>query len=445
MSHRILHWLRRWLERPYYAARQWLAPSPGSAAAPPETSAHFDQTRLLNSIMLLLVPMTLLSLLLTVLVGLNPLPHLSGIVIIVFVYFLNRLFHSFRVVVYLALAIGLVIILVVAAESSPPLVEYNFLIFLPLFSTVVLPLRETVLVSVLTLVSLAVFGGSRSDLPPFLLKDLIVFNILTQAFIIFVALQRSRIAAERQQLAVAVSRSALMQELITNLSHDFRTPLSIINTSAHLLQFLVEPEKRRERAEQITAVTTRLNGILEDILYMSRLELLEDGTLERIDLNALLAGCMDALQTAADARSLRLIRVFQPDLPTVIAREEHLTRVFDILLDNALNHTLPGGTITVRTATAAPASAVLVEVQDTGVGITPDDLPRIFEPFFRADQTRSLDTGGAGLGLALARRIVEVYHGSVVVQSTPQVGSRFQVILPREALSRPRGLRLGQR
>ncbi len=94
-----------------------------------------------------------------------------------------------------------------------------------------------------------------------------------------------------------------MQELITNLSHDFRTPLSIINTSAHLLQFLVEPEKRRERAEQITAVTTRLNGILEDILYMSRLELLEDGTLERIDLNALLAGCMETLQAALGYRS----------------------------------------------------------------------------------------------------------------------------------------------
>jgi signal transduction histidine kinase len=121
---------------------------------------------------------------------------------------------------------------------------------------------------------------------------------------------------------------------------------------------------------------------------------------------------------------------FQPDdaLPLVPCDEEEFSRVVQNLLENALNFTPDGGQVFVKTY-ARDDQAVL-EVSDTGIGITPADLPHIFERFFRADKARQAHTGGAGLGLSIAQRIVEAHEGRITVTSTPGSGTTFCVLVP---------------
>lgn len=366
----------------------------------------------------------------------KPVPAFSGIVVIALFYGLNRIVANERIVTYTALGIGLVMILIVATNATPPYIEYSFLIYLPLLSSILLSPRETVLISSVTFACLLVFGGVRNDLPELLFRDLVVFNGVSQAFIIFVAIQRNRLEIDRQQLAVASSRGELMNELITNLSHDFRTPLSIINTSAYLLVQPADANKRQMRADQIMAQTTRLDAILEDILFISRLGQIETQSLTAVDLNALVTAAAAEAEAKAQTGQVQITLKLQPDLPLITGRSDHLRRALGNIVDNALQHTPLGGSITMQTGHSQ--QSVTVAIRDTGAGITPEDLPRIFEPFFRGDKSRALDTGGAGLGLSIAKRIIEVYGGNIRVESQVGGGSVFYIAFPAARLPRRR-------
>jgi signal transduction histidine kinase len=132
-------------------------------------------------------------------------------------------------------------------------------------------------------------------------------------------------------------------------------------------------------------------------------------------------------QRRAGARKLRV--EISPDAPPVDADATLLRRVLDNLLDNAAKFSDPETTITLS-AKSGPDGALVVEVADQGLGIDPSELERIFEPFYRTDRSRARATGGVGLGLALARRIVEAHDGSIVAEGEPVRGSRFRVTVP---------------
>ncbi len=218
-------------------------------------------------------------------------------------------------------------------------------------------------------------------------------------------------------------------EFIATASHELRTPL----TSALMaIQLLLEPgggpltPRQRELLEMCRDDGQRLTRLMQDLLDVSRLEAgrLPAG-LVPTDIRTVAERAVSALAAQASARGLVLTERIDPSLPGVLADPALIERVLTNLLTNALRATDAGGTVTV---TAEPGSDhVVVAVRDTGRGIAPEHLPRLFEKF---GQVPGGAPGGAGLGLSIARQIVEMHHGRIWVQSEPGRGATFSFTLP---------------
>ncbi len=219
------------------------------------------------------------------------------------------------------------------------------------------------------------------------------------------------------------------RDFVANVSHEFRTPLASIRSIAEtLLQDEAMPPATRERfLNLIIQETDRLTRIADDLLVLSRAESLAPQR-EQVDLGELAQRAVEQVRAEAQARHLSLTTEIHSPLP-VLANPDQMIQVMLNLLTNAIRYNKPEGQVVVRTYIREPHYAV-VEVQDTGIGIPSEDLPRIFERFYRVDKTRSRETGGTGLGLAIVKHIVESHGGQVEVESEYRVGSTFRVVLP---------------
>jgi two-component system phosphate regulon sensor histidine kinase PhoR len=226
------------------------------------------------------------------------------------------------------------------------------------------------------------------------------------------------------------------KEFVANVSHELRTPLSVIKGYVETLvdgQEGVAPEDRTRFLLTIQRHTERLNSILEDLLLLSRLESVTPGLKpESTDLAALVRGVIDDYHVRAEnaGHPLALHTEDGAGVSSVLRVDPlRVTQVLGNLLDNALKHTPRGARIDV---TLRPgADEVQVSVRDTGPGIPADDLPHVFERFYRVDKGRSRDTGGTGLGLSIVKHIVQLHGGRVWVESTLGAGSAFHFTLPR--------------
>ncbi|HLN62760.1 MAG TPA: HAMP domain-containing sensor histidine kinase, partial [Symbiobacteriaceae bacterium] len=189
------------------------------------------------------------------------------------------------------------------------------------------------------------------------------------------------------------------------------------------------PEKMSRYVGVALDKTATLERLIEGFFAYSRVELLEQPPQrEPVDLGALLAGAVAAAGPRAQGRSLSLSLDEGPEPCTVNADAAMLTRVVDNLLENAIRYTPEGGAITVGWRSGIDHARFWV--QDTGPGIPPDDLGRVFQPLYRGDKARGSRTGGSGLGLAIARRLVEAHGGTISVENDG--GARFTVTLPIE-------------
>ena len=220
------------------------------------------------------------------------------------------------------------------------------------------------------------------------------------------------------------------QQFVADASHELRTPLAVVKTNAELM--LRHPENTVEQE------SSRVTNILREAIRMNKLvsTLL---TLARADANQLelqLKACMvdDVLETVveqfrplAEIKGLELQVNIEPQIEITCDRER-LHQLMVILLDNALKYTAPPGKITI--ACSRLQNQVVLKVEDTGCGILPEDLARIFDRFFRGDKARHRETGGAGLGLSIAQWIVEKHGGRIRVESSPNVGTQFYITLP---------------
>lgn len=211
-------------------------------------------------------------------------------------------------------------------------------------------------------------------------------------------------------------------------SHELRTPLSIIKANTSLALEHPWPEERyREFLAAIDAAADRQGRIVEELLFLARADA---GALAR-DVGPV---CLiEALEEAAEA-------VWRPDRPcirlesidptlTVTGSGSELTRLFTNLLENAVRHTPPEGTVTV--SAMVDAMSVTVTVADTGEGIAPEHLPHLGERFYRVDAARSAGTGGTGLGLAICRSITEAHGGQMTIESKLGAGTTVRFRLPR--------------
>jgi signal transduction histidine kinase len=213
--------------------------------------------------------------------------------------------------------------------------------------------------------------------------------------------------------------------LLALVNHDLRAPLSTIVMATALLLEDVPGEKKRAQAVRIRRATDQMTRLVEDLLDVAQLE---HGRLsltpKPCQADALARAAVDSCGPLARARSV-VLRADPETDRTVLADEQRMLQVFTNLIGNAIDHTPEGGRITVRTREAD--GAVLFQVEDTGTGIAAEHLPHIFDRFWQANRS---GRAGAGLGLAIARGIVEAHGGEIRVASEPGHGSTFSFTLP---------------
>ena len=221
----------------------------------------------------------------------------------------------------------------------------------------------------------------------------------------------------------------MRRDFVANVSHELRTPLAAVKSVIETLQSGAseDPEVARDFLHRADVEVDRLVRMVEELLELSRIESGDVPLVDsRVDLAAVIDDAASRLRSEAERRNLALDVDIAEGLPPVRGDAEHLERVVVNLVQNALKFTPPGGSVTVRAA--AENGAVRVQVIDTGSGILPEDLPRIFERFYKADRAR--ERGGTGLGLAVAKHTVEAHGGEIAAQSEPGRGSIFSFTLP---------------
>lgn len=243
--------------------------------------------------------------------------------------------------------------------------------------------------------------------------------------------------SEAQQFELAIEREKVMvlQRFIGDMSHDLRTPLSVIKTSIYLLERLThDPEKFKHNLDMLQSQTDHLQHILDDLLSMSRLDKADtsDYRFRWLDINAPIKESVEEQQALALRKQVRL--TFQPTegLPRALIDYDEFKKMLKHLILNGLNYTPENGSVIIESR--ADEQNIIIEVRDTGEGITALDLPHIFDRFYRADRARGGDTGGAGLGLTIARKIVEAHGGTIEAESKLGQGSVFRIYIPQVAV-----------
>jgi len=221
----------------------------------------------------------------------------------------------------------------------------------------------------------------------------------------------------------------MRRDFVANVSHELKTPLAAIRGYAETLRdgALDEPPTARRFTERILQHCRRLQALLDDLLTLSRLESVASAEREPVDLNAVVQRAVDLLSATARERQVT-IEVHEEKVATLAGDADGIERLVLNLLDNALKYNQPGGEVALHLS-QQDKNAVLA-VSDTGIGIPPDSLPRIFERFYRVDKGRSRDEGGTGLGLAIVKHVVQAHGGHVDVESRMGQGTTFRVTLP---------------
>jgi two-component system OmpR family sensor kinase len=258
----------------------------------------------------------------------------------------------------------------------------------------------------------------------------------------------------RMAREVQASRQA-QRDFVANVSHDLKTPLTSIQGYAQALMdgTAQDEETRRRAAAVIHEEAQRMGRLVEQLLDLARIDAGQiTFASEPVDLSALLRATAERFALCAQEAGVTLKVEVEP-LPMVRGDGDRLMQVFSNLLDNALSHTPAGGIVTLAAQAvqnpakpkaaphasrgdgrdSPPAAAVEVSVADTGPGIPPEDLPRIFERFYQVDKSRGGEgrrRGSVGLGLAIVQEIVQAHGGEVKVESVQGLGARFIVRLP---------------
>ncbi|HEY3257654.1 MAG TPA: ATP-binding protein [Gemmatimonadaceae bacterium] len=244
-------------------------------------------------------------------------------------------------------------------------------------------------------------------------------------------------SGEVGDLAVSVHRlstqieslESMRQDFVANVSHELRTPLTIVGGFAETLVHDDPPrESRREFAGMILSNTRRMQRIVDDLLDLSRIE--SGGWVPKpseVDLWAIAAEIVGATSDSASARATRVEAAISVGASRAYADRTALRQILSNLVENAIRHTSGGE---VRIFSERETGGVWIGVTDTGEGIAPEHLSRIFERFYRADPGRGRDQGGTGLGLAIVKHLVEAHGGRVTANSEAGKGTRIAALFP---------------
>jgi len=221
------------------------------------------------------------------------------------------------------------------------------------------------------------------------------------------------------------------RELVAAVSHDLRTPLAALQATIEAITdgVVTDEETIVRYLRTMHAGTRELSRLIDDLFQLSRIEA---GALtlvrEPMGLADLVSETLERMGPQAEACHVLLSGSAAPDLPLVALDARHIGRVLVNLVDNALRHTLAQGQVDV--SARREGAVIRVDVADTGQGIAPKDLPHVFERFYRGEKSRSRESGGAGLGLAISKGIVEAHGGAIWAEAREPHGARLSFTLP---------------
>jgi signal transduction histidine kinase len=251
------------------------------------------------------------------------------------------------------------------------------------------------------------------------------------------AVERQRaMASLRQALVAADAANRAKSAFLAGMSHELRTPLNaIIGFSAAICDEIagpVEPPTYREYAGYVQESGQNLLTLINNVLAVSQAETLGfTQSTKRIDPAVLIDQCVGDLRRAAAVQKVTVERALPDRLPSVLGHETALTQALAALLSNAVKFNNPGGRVVVA-AQCLTGGGFAIQVSDTGIGIAPENLANAFRPFAGLGESLTRRHEGIGLGLAVAKRIIEAHGGRLEIDSTPGVGTTVALILPPE-------------
>ncbi|HLI70253.1 MAG TPA: HAMP domain-containing sensor histidine kinase [Ktedonobacteraceae bacterium] len=237
-----------------------------------------------------------------------------------------------------------------------------------------------------------------------------------------------KIAADVNELR---QQEQLRRDLTANIAHDLVTPLTAIQGYSEAIadDVITSPAERHEVAQLIAREVQRLRRLVSDMQNMTSLESgrarLE---IAPLNLHDLVTETLAVIAPECEQAEIKLRNEIDPAIPPVLADSDRITQVLLNLIDNARRHTPAGGTITLGARIDGPW--LVAWVRDTGSGINPQDLPYIFERFYRVDRSRATSSGGSGLGLAIIKAIIVAHGGVTWAQSAPNQGTTIYFALP---------------
>jgi signal transduction histidine kinase len=226
--------------------------------------------------------------------------------------------------------------------------------------------------------------------------------------------------------ALEKARTQLLREFIEAASHEFRTPLTVINANAYLLTRLEDGYKRQDKIGGIQLQVKRLTRLVDMLLLMTLLETQGVTEVSSVDVLVVVGQVLQELAEKYETRPC-LHQTTAPHLPLIQGNFDYLSQACLQILDNAYRFTPADGEIYLDIAPAD--GGVMLQVRDTGSGIPAANLPHVFEPFWRQDKAHT--TPGLGLGLVIAEKIVEMHHGRVTLTSTQNQGTTVTIWLPQ--------------
>ncbi len=240
-----------------------------------------------------------------------------------------------------------------------------------------------------------------------------------------------RVVEQMEQLR---REDAMRRELVANVSHDLRSPLSSVQgylETVLMKDAALPPAQRRKFLRIVLGNVRRLSKLVDELFELTKLEATQMKlSLEPFSLPELVQDVLMKFVPTAKSRRISLKCKLHRNLPFVVGDIAMIERVLANLIENALRHTDPGGEVRVN-VDRLPAS-LRVKVSDTGCGIAPEHLPHVFDRFYRGDKTRSPDSGGSGIGLAIAKSILEHHETEISVESAVDRGTTFAFELPAE-------------
>lgn len=256
-----------------------------------------------------------------------------------------------------------------------------------------------------------------------------------QFAIVFADITDKKMLEQRKtELEIEKSKNSLLTTVLSNLSHDFRTPISIINTSLYLIERLDDPVKRSEKIKQIKSQAELFERFIKDVISILNLEYTSTTNKTSINVNDILKDISNTFTRRMQKSGQTLNINVDFNIPDIEANPNQMAQVFSSLVENAVNFTDDGGLINL--STFMKDGDIHVVVEDNGIGMNSQDLPRIFDKFYRVDKARSHKSGGLGLGLSIVKKIIDLHNFKITISSVKDKGTKVDIVIPPTAISK---------